>query len=78
MEHLPLQPNVADPDDVQPQKGPFTFSVMVGKTAKPNLPYAETFGGGFSPPAVAKINRLARKAQRSGVDRTAYPPRSRL
>ena len=38
----------------------------------------ETFGGGFSPPAVAKINRLARKAQRSGVDRTAYPPHSRL
>ena len=34
--------------------------------------------GGFSPPAVAKINRLARKAQRSGVDRTAYPPHSRL
>ena len=28
--------------------------------------------------AVAKINRLARKAQRSGVDRTAYPPHSRL
>ena len=27
----------------------------------------EAFGGGFSPPAVAKINRLARKAQRSGV-----------
>ena len=30
----------------------------------------------FSPPAVAKINRLARKAQRSGVDRTAYRPAS--
>ena len=43
-----------------------------------NLLLHETFGGGFSPPAVAKINRLARKAQRSGVDRTAYPPHSRL
>ena len=25
-----------------------------------------------------RLNRLARKAQRSGVDRTAYPPHSRL
>ena len=48
------------------------------KRNKFNLLLHETFGGGFSPPAVAKINRLARKAQRSGVDRTAYPPHSRL
>ena len=51
---------------------------IFGKRNKFNLLLHETFGGGFSPPAVAKINCLARKAQRSGVDRTAYPPHSRL
>ena len=36
----------------------------------------ETIGGGFSPPAVAKINRLSRSAA-SGIDRTRYTSRRR-
>jgi len=32
----------------------------------------ETFGGGFSPTAVLKLRRLARKVARGSVDRTAY------
>ena len=35
----------------------------------------ETFGGGFSPTAVLKLRRLARKAARGSVDRTAYSPK---
>ena len=62
---------------VKSQRGHYHDGIF-GKRNKFNLLLHETFGGGFSPPAVAKINRLARKAQRSGVDRTAYPPHSRL
>ena len=36
-----------------------------------NLLLHETFGGGFSPTAVLKLRRLARKAARGSVDRTA-------
>ena len=38
----------------------------------------ETFGGGFSPTAVLKLRRLARKAARGSVDRTAYSPKYSL
>ena len=62
---------------VKSQRGHYHDGIFT-KRNKFNLLLHETFGGGFSPPAVAKINRLARKAQRSGVDRTAYPPHSRL
>merc|ERR1712091_6018 len=62
---------------VKSQRGHYDDGIFT-KRNKFNLLLHETFGGGFSPPAVAKINRLARKAQRSGVDRTAYPPHSRL
>ena len=37
-----------------------------------NLLLHETFGGGFSPTAVLKLRRLARKVARGSVDRTAY------
>jgi len=40
------------------------------KTAAPR--HHETFGGGFSPTAVLKLRRLARKVARGSVDRTAY------
>ena len=66
------EPGCSSPSYLTYHDGIFT------KRNKFNLLLHETFGGGFSPPAVAKINRLARKAQRSGVDRTAYPPHSRL
>ena len=36
-----------------------------------NLLLHETFGGGFSPTAVLKLRRLARKVARGSVDRTA-------
>ena len=62
---------------VKSQRGHYHDGIFT-KRNKFNLLLHETFGGGFSPPAVAKINRLARKAQRSGVDRTAYSPHSRL
>ena len=62
---------------VKSQRGHYHDGIFT-KRNKFNLLLHETFGGGFSPPAVAKINRLARKAQRSGIDRTAYPPHSRL
>jgi len=62
---------------VKSQRGHYHDGIFC-KRNKFNLLLHETFGGGFSTPAVAKINRLARKAQRSGVDRTAYPPHSRL
>ena len=62
---------------VKSQRGHYHDGIF-GKRNKFNLLLHETFGGGFSPPAVAKIKRLSRKAQRSGVDRTAYPPHSRL
>ena len=62
---------------VKSQRGHYHDGIFT-KRNKFILLLHETFGGGFSPPAVAKINRLARKAQRSGVDRTAYPPHSRL
>ena len=62
---------------VKSQRGHYHDGIFT-KRNKFNMLLHETFGGGFSPPAVAKINRLARKAQRSGVDRTAYPPHSRL
>ena len=38
----------------------------------------ETFGGGFSPTAVLKLRRLARKVARGSVDRTAYSPKYSL
>ena len=38
----------------------------------------ETFGGGFSPTAVLKLRRLARKVARVSVDRTAYSPKYSL
>ena len=38
----------------------------------------ETFGGGFSPTAVLKLRRLARKVTRGSVDRTAYSPKYSL
>ena len=62
---------------VKSQRGHYHDGIFT-KRNKFDLLLHETFGGGFSPPAVAKINRLVRKAQRSGVDRTAYPPHSRL
>ena len=37
----------------------------------------ETFGGGFSPPAVAKLHRHARSAA-SGTDRTRYTTRRKV
>ena len=37
-----------------------------------NLLLHETFGGGFSPTAVLKLRRLARKVARGSDDRTAY------
>ena len=40
-----------------------------------NLLLHETFGGGFSPTAVLKLRRLARKVARGSVDRTAYSPK---
>ena len=40
--------------------------------------FHETFGGGFSPTAVLKLRRLARKAARGSVDRTAYSPKYSL
>ena len=43
-----------------------------------NLLLHETFGGGFSPTAVLKLRRLARKVARGSVDRTAYSPTSRF
>ena len=43
-----------------------------------NLLLHETFGGGFSPTAVLKLRRLARKAARGSVDRTAYSPKYSL
>ena len=43
-----------------------------------NLLLHETFGGGFSPTAVLKLRRLARKVARSSVDRTAYSPKYSL
>ena len=42
-----------------------------------NLLLHETFGGGFSPTAVLKLRRLARKVARGSVDRTAYSPSTR-
>ena len=41
------------------------------KRSTVDLVLHETIGGGFSPPAVAKIHRYARLAA-SGVDRTRY------
>jgi len=35
-------------------------------------------GGGFSPTAVLKLRRLARKVARGSVDRTAYSPKYSL
>ena len=43
-----------------------------------NLLLHETFGGGFSPTAVLKLRRLARKVARGSVDRTAYSPKYSL
>ena len=43
-----------------------------------NLLLHETFGGGFSPTAVLKLRRLARKVARGIVDRTAYSPKYSL
>ena len=40
-----------------------------------NLLLHETFGGGFSPTAVLKLRRLARKVARGSDDRTAYSPK---
>ena len=40
-----------------------------------NLLLHETFGGGFSPTAVLKLRRLARKVARGSVDRTPRPTR---
>ena len=37
----------------------------------------ETIGGGFSPPAVAKMHRLARSAA-SGADRTRYTSKKHI
>ena len=49
-----------------------TRSLSSGKRNKFNLLLHETFGGGFSPTAVLKLRRLARKVARGSVDRTAY------
>ena len=43
-----------------------------------NLLLHETLSGGFSPTAVLKLRRLARKAARGSVDRTAYSPKYSL
>ena len=43
-----------------------------------NLLLHEPFGGGFSPTAVLKLRRLARKVARGSVDRTAYSPKYSL
>ena len=43
-----------------------------------NLLLHETFGGGFSPTAVLKLRRLARKVARGSVDRTDYSPKYSL
>ena len=40
-----------------------------------NLLLHETFSGGFSPTAVLKLRRLARKVARGSVDRTTYSPK---
>ena len=46
--------------------------------ASQRLKNKKTFGGGFSPTAVLKLRRLARKVARGSVDRTAYSPKYSL
>ena len=47
------------------------YDALYVKRGVVDLVLHETIGGGFSPPAVAKMHRLSRSAA-SGVDRTRY------
>ena len=60
---------------VRQQKGCYHDAVYVKRSAVDVLLH-ETLGGGFSPPAVARMRRQARAAK--SVDRTHYTTRGRL
>merc|ERR1712185_482957 len=62
---------------VQAHRGFYHDAIFV-KRNNFNLLLHETFGGGFSPTAVLKLRRLARKVARGSVDRTAYSPKYSL
>ena len=60
---------------VRARKGLYHDAVHVKRSAT-ELVLHETLGGGFSPPAVARVHRCARAAKR--VDRTRYTSRGRI
>ena len=56
---------------------PGLYDDALGKRSDVEIVLHETIGGGFSPPAVAKLHRHARMAA-SGADRTRYTTRRRV
>ena len=58
------------------QQGLYDDALNVKRSAVEILLH-ETIGGGFSPPAVAKLHRHARSAA-SGTDRTRYTTRRKV
>ena len=63
---------------VKAHRGFYHDAIIFVKRNNFNLLLHETFGGGFSPTAVLKLRRLARKVARGSVDRTAYSPKYSL
>ena len=61
---------------VKKQKGCYDDALTTKRNVV-DLVLHETIGGGFSPPAVARMHRL-RRAAKAGTDRTKYTARKRI
>ena len=62
---------------VRARRGHYHDAVHVERSATEIILH-ETLGGGFSPPAVARMRRQARVLPSKSVDRTGYTTRGRL